>query len=260
MKILMIGDVVGNAGVRLLTDRLRDVRKKHKIDFVVANVENIANGVGILPHLAEELLAAGVDVMTSGNHAFDRKEATEYFKSEPRMLRPANYPEGVPGAGMWLGEHNTGVSIAVINLMGRANMPRTDCQFRKADSLMKELSNRADIILIDHHAEATAEKIALARYLDGQVSAVVGTHTHVATADEQVLPAGTGYITDMGMTGSHSGVIGMSLDSVLERFLSGLPVRLGSAEGDVRMNGVLIDIDTSTGHSTAISRLCVRHF
>ncbi|MBX7218834.1 MAG: TIGR00282 family metallophosphoesterase [Blastocatellia bacterium] len=260
MKILMIGDVVGTQGVRVISERLQAIRAKHQIDFVIANVENIAGGAGIHPDGVADLLAAGVDVMTSGNHAFDKKEILDVFGKEPRLLRPANYPEGVPGTGFWLGEHPSGVSLLVLNLMGRHNMPRTDCQFRKADALLRDYSNRADVIVVDHHAEASSEKIALGRYLDGRVSAVVGTHTHVTTADEQILPGGTAYMTDLGMTGSHAGVIGMAYDSVLERFLTGVNTRLRSAEGDVRLNGAIIDVDTNSRQARSIARLNLRHF
>ncbi len=256
----MIGDVVGNQGLRLLTDRLPELRHKQELDFVVANIENVAGGAGIQPRQVEELVLAGVDVMTSGNHAFDKREIVEYFEREPRLLRPANYPDSVPGGGLWVGERARGGPIAVVNLMGRANMPRTDCQFRKADALLRDLAGRVSVILVDHHAESTSEKMALGRYLDGRVSAVVGTHTHVATADEQVFPGGTAYITDLGMTGAHSGVIGMTTKSVLDRFLTGLPNRLEGAEGDVRLNGAIIEIDPASGKGAAISRLSVGQF
>lgn len=256
----MIGDVVGRPGMLVITERLRDIRHKYNLEFVVANVENIANGAGILPQNVEDMFAAGVDVMTSGNHAFDKKEIIDYIKREPRLLRPANYPDGVPGTGVWVGEQTRGVTIAVVNLMGRANMPRTDCQFRKADTLLRDLSNRADVILVDHHAESTSEKVALGRYLDGRVSAVVGTHTHVVTADEQILPGGTAYITDLGMTGSHSGVIGMSYKSVLDRFLTGVSTRLEGADGEIRLNSVIIEVDTFSRQATSIARLNLRHY
>jgi 2',3'-cyclic-nucleotide 2'-phosphodiesterase len=258
MRIFMIGDVYGAPGKDIVQRRLGDFRRERKVDFVVANVENLSGGAGILPEDAAALFEAGVDVMTSGNHAFDKREVIEFMATETRLLRPANYPDGVPGRGLWIGDAKWGVSIAVINVMGRVNLPRTDCQFRKADEALRVIGNRADVILVDHHAEATSEKLAFGRHLDGRVSAVVGTHTHVQTADEEVLPGGAAYITDLGMTGAHAGVIGMDAGRSIERFLTGVSSRSIGAEGDVRLNGAIIDVNPHTRQANAISRVSLR--
>ncbi len=258
MKVIIIGDVVGKPGRKILTEMLGELKEKHEAEFVIANIENIADGAGIIPRLGVDVLKAGVDVMTSGNHIYDKNQGIQYVESEPRLLRPANYAPDAPGRGMWLGSTQSGTPVAVINVQGRVFMPATDCPFRTADRLIEEIANRAAIIIVDHHAEATSEKIALGRYLDGRVSAVVGTHTHVQTADEQILPGGTAYITDLGMTGPHDSVIGVETDIVVTRFLRGLPVRFETAQKDARLHGVIIEIDERTGKSIAIERLQVR--
>jgi metallophosphoesterase (TIGR00282 family) len=257
MKILMIGDVVGRAGRQVIADRLPELKEKLEISFVVANIENAAAGFGITADCGKELLSAGVDVMTSGNHIYDKKEGIGYIESEMRLIRPANYAPGAPGRGMWLQRTSMGVGIAVINVQGRVFMPPSDCPFRTVDCVLNEIGNRASIILVDHHAEATSEKMAMGRYLDGRVTAVVGTHTHVQTADEQLLPGGTAYVTDLGMTGPHSGIIGMDQESVLSRFLRGMPTRFDQASSDTKLNGLIIDADDETGRASGVERISI---
>ncbi len=254
----MTGDTVARAGRRALEDRLQDLRAQREIDFVVSNVENAAAGFSITPRIAEDLIAAGVDVMTSGNHIFDKKEILEYIERQPRLLRPANYAPGVPGKGRWVGKVR-GVPIAVINLQGRVFMTPCDDPFRCADAQLAALEPSVKIILVDMHAEATSEKMAIGRYLDGRVSAVAGTHTHVQTADEQIMPEGTAYLTDLGMTGPHDGVIGMQTEIVLERFLRGLSTKFEPCEGGSKMNGLIVDIDEATGKALRVERLSLNH-
>ena len=254
MKVILIGDVVGRPGRKALVANLKRLRDQHEAEFVVANVENAAEGAGMSPKIGEEILGAGVDVMTSGNHIYDKKEVIAYIENEPRLLRPANYAPETPGRGVWLGSTQSGTPVAVINLQGRVFMQPSDCQFRAADRLLSEVSSRARVILIDHHAEATSEKQALARYVDGRASVVVGTHTHVQTADEQILKGGTGYITDMGMTGPYESIIGVQSELVISRFLRGMPTRFETATDDARMCGVVVEIDERTGNATGIER------
>lgn len=254
----MTGDTVARAGRRALEERLFDLRQEREIDFVVANVENAAAGFSITQRIAVELFAAGVDVMTSGNHIFDKREVLEYIETEPRLLRPANYAPGVPGKGRWVGKAK-GIPVAVINLQGRAFMTPCDDPFRSADTQLASLEPSVKIILVDMHAETTAEKMALGRYLDGRVSAVVGTHTHVQTADEQILPGGTAYLTDLGMTGPHDGIIGMQTSIVLERFLKGIAPKFEPSEGNAQLNGLLIDLDEETGKALAVERISLKH-
>jgi len=249
---------MARAGRRVLEERLQDLRAELEIDFVISNVENAAAGFSITPRLANELFAAGVDIMTSGNHIFDKKEIIEYIDSEPRLLRPANYAPGVPGRGRWTGKIK-GVGAAVINLQGRVFMPPSDDPFRTADTLLAGLEPATKIIIVDMHAETTSEKMAMGRYLDGRVSAVVGTHTHVQTADEQILPGGTGYLTDLGMTGPHDGVIGMQTEIVIERFLRGLAPKFEPSKGAIRLNGLLVDVDEQTGHAIRVERISLSH-
>lgn len=255
MKVLMLGDVVGRTGRAAINERLKEVKRDLATDFVVVNVENAAAGFGLLPYMAEEFLAAGVDVMTSGNHIFDKRDILEYFKDQPRLLRPANFAESVPGSGLWKGNAKNGVPISVINLQGRVFMAPNDCQFRAADRLIADAQRHSRVILVDHHAEATSEKVALGWYLDGRVSAVVGTHTHVPTADERVLPNGTAYITDLGMTGPYDSVIGIDKAMIVDRFLNGLPRKFEPAQRDTKLCGVLIHIDETTGQARSISRV-----
>lgn len=249
----MTGDCMGRPGRRILEERLHDLRREREIDLVVSNIENAAAGFSITPRIAQDLFAAGVDVMTSGNHIFDKKEILDYIVGEPRLLRPANYAPGVPGRGRWTGRVK-GVPVAVINLQGRVFMPPSDDPFRCAEAQLAALGAGPQVILVDVHAETTSEKMALGRFLDGRVSAVVGTHTHVQTADEQILPGGTAYMTDLGMTGPHDGVIGMMSEPVLERFRTGLSTKFEPAEGAIRLHGLLVEIDETTGHAERVER------
>jgi len=257
MRVLIIGDVVGKPGRQALSACLEMLRKTHEAEFIVVNVENAAAGAGIVPRVGEEILQAGVDVMTSGNHIFDKKEAIQYIETEARLLRPLNYPADSPGRGVWVGTTNSGTPVAVINVQGRVFMPPTDCPFRAAERAISELGGRIRVIIVDHHAEATSEKLAMGRFLDGRVSVVVGTHTHVQTADEQILPGGTAYITDLGMTGPHDGVIGVESDLVMTRLIRGLPARFETATGQPRLHGVTVEIDERTGKAISIERISI---
>jgi hypothetical protein len=255
----MIGDVVAGPGRTAVLERIQDLREQHAVDLAVMNAENLAGGFSVTPQAAEALFAAGVDVMTSGNHIFDKREAAAYVARQPRLLRPANYSEGTPGSGLWAGEVR-GVRVAVLNVMGRVHMPPThDSPFAAADRLLAGLDGSVKVRLVDVHAEATSEKAALAWHLDGRVSAVVGTHTHVQTADERVLPGGTAFITDLGMTGSHSGCIGMEREGAVARFLNPAAPRAEHSKGDVRICAALIDVDDATGRAREISRLSLPH-
>jgi 2',3'-cyclic-nucleotide 2'-phosphodiesterase len=257
MRVLFVGDIVGAQGRLIVRDRLADVVSGRQIDLVIANGENAASGFGITPRLAEDLLKDGIDVLTGGNHSWDRKEILEYLPHQPRLLRPANFPEGNPGSGLYLGTAKNGAKYAVLNLQGRVFMTQTDDPFRKADSELERLPPDVGFVLVDMHAETTSEKVAMGWYLDGRVTAVVGTHTHVATADEHVLPQGTAYITDVGMTGPHGGVIGMDKEGIVGKFLNGLPARFEVASGDVQMNCVLVEADVD-GPPNAAGRLRAR--
>jgi len=256
MNILMVGDVFGEPGRAAVAKHLARLRQEHAIDFCVVNVENAASGFGVTPAMARQVLEQGADVMTSGNHIWDRKEIVEYITKENLLLRPANYPAGTPGVGhvtIKAGPHR----VAVLNLMGRVFMNPIDCPFRKADEVVPELRKETPIVLVDMHAEATSESVAMGWYLDGRVSAVVGTHRHVQTADERVLPGGTAYITDLGMTGPTDGVIGVDREIILQRFLSQMPVRFEAAKGPAALHGVVIVVDPDSGRATAIRRLRV---
>lgn len=258
MRILFIGDIVGSPGRRIVHERLADILSQRKIDLCIANGENSASGFGITPRLAEELFASGIEVLTGGNHIWDRKEIIEFFPHEPRLLRPANFPNGLPGSGLYMGSTKAGKSYAVLNLQGRTFMAALDDPFRTAERELAKIPRDTKVIFVDIHAEATSEKQAMGWYLDGKVSAVVGTHTHVPTADFRVLPGGTAYITDVGMTGPHDSVIGMEKEGVLQRFLDALPARFVVAERDVQMNTVLIDVDETSGKARSIERLSFR--
>src|SRR6266849_4445292 len=251
MRVLFVGDIVGSPGRQIVRDRLGDIVAQRQIDLVIANGENSASGFGITPRLAEELLKMGIDVLTGGNHSWDRKEILEFLPYEPRLLRPANFPEGNPGSGLYVGTAKNGMKYAVLNLQGRVFLPAIDDPFRKADSELAKIPGDVSFILVDMHAETTSEKLAMGWYLDGRVTAVVGTHTHVATADERVFPQGTAYITDVGMTGPHGGVIGMDRNGIIGKFLNGLPARFEVASGDVQMNCVLIETDDAGARNTA---------
>ena len=257
MRVMFIGDIVGSPGRTIVLERLADVVAQRQIDLVIANGENSASGFGITPRLAAELLKTDIEVLTGGNHSWDRREIMEYMPHEPRLLRPANFPDGSPGGGLFVGAAKNGVKYAVLNLQGRVFLPAIDDPFKKADSELAKVPADVAFVLVDVHAETTSEKIAMGWYLDGRVTAVVGTHTHVATADEHVLPTGTAFITDVGMTGPHSGVIGMERNGVIKRFLDGLPARFEVAGGDVQMNSVVIETDDE-GPRNAAGRLCAR--
>jgi len=243
MKVLFIGDIVGSPGRHIVRERLADLVEQRAIDLVIANGENSASGFGITPRIAEELFQQDIAVLTGGNHSWDRKEIMDFMPHEPRLLRPANFPEKNPGSGLFLGTAKNGVKFAVLNLQGRVFLPAMDDPFKKADTELEKLPADVSFVLVDMHAETTSEKIALGWYLDGRVTAVVGTHTHVTTADEQVLPKGTAYITDVGMTGPHDGVIGMDRVGVLKKFLDAMPARFEVASGKVELNAVLIETD-----------------
>jgi metallophosphoesterase (TIGR00282 family) len=258
MKVLMIGDVVSKPGRIAVLERIQDLREQHQIDLAIMNAENLAGGFSVTPQLCEQLFSSGIDVMTSGNHIFDKKEAVDYIRKQPRLLRPANYPPKTPGSGYWVGDVN-GTKVAVMNVMGRVFMPPSDDPFRIIDSVLESLPAETTVRLVDVHAEATSEKVAMGWHLDGRVSAVVGTHTHVQTADERILPGGTAYLTDLGMTGSYAGVIGMDKADVLARFTSATARRADHSTGDVRICGALIDIDESTGRASSIERVNLSH-
>ena len=258
MKILMIGDVVAKPGRIAVLERIQDLREQHAIDLAIMNAENLAGGFSVTPSLCEELFASGIDVMTSGNHIFDKKEAAPYIVKQPRLLRPANYPPNTPGSGIWIGSVN-GTKVTVMNLMGRVFMPPSDDPFRTVDSLLADPAADARVRLVDMHAEATSEKVAMGWYLDGRVSAVLGTHTHVQTADERILPNGTAYLTDLGMTGSYSGVIGMDKKDVIQRFTSATGRRAEHSSGSVRICGAVLDVDEETGKAREIVRVNLAH-
>ena len=258
MKILMLGDVVAKPGRIAVLERIQDLREQHQIDLAIMNAENLAGGFSVTPSLCEQLFANGIDVMTSGNHIFDKKEAIDYIRKQPRLLRPANYPPTTPGSGYWLGEVK-GVKVAVLNVMGRVFMPPSDDPFRIIDQLVNSLPGEAKVRLVDIHAEATSEKVAMGWFLDGRVSAVVGTHTHVQTADERILPEGTAYLSDLGMTGSYAGVIGMNKADVIARFTSVTAKRAEHSSGQVRICAAVIDVDETTGRARSIERLSLSH-
>ncbi|HUL74263.1 MAG TPA: TIGR00282 family metallophosphoesterase [Vicinamibacterales bacterium] len=254
-RLLFIGDIVGKPGRELVRRGLPALVAHHQIDLVIANVENAAAGFGVTPDIADDLLSYGVHVMTGGNHTWDKKEIVPYFDDQPRLLRPANLPEGAPGRGTYVARADNGVAVAVINLMGRVFMTAIDDPFRVAQEEIERVRGQAKLIFVDMHAEATSEKTAMGWYLDGRVAAVVGTHTHVQTADDRLLPSGTAYITDVGMTGPHDSVIGVERSAVIQRFLTTLPQRFETATENPRLNAVLVTADETTGRATAISRL-----
>ncbi|MFN2532906.1 MAG: TIGR00282 family metallophosphoesterase [Pyrinomonadaceae bacterium] len=258
MNVLMIGDVVAKPGRLAVLERVQDLREQHGIDLAIMNAENLAGGFSVTPSLCEQLFAAGIDAMTSGNHIFDKREAIEYITKQPRLLRPANYPPGTPGSGIWISSV-AGERVALINLMGRVFMPPSDDPFRVADAVIEALPNNVKIRIVDMHAEATSEKVAMGWYLDGRVSGVVGTHTHVQTADERILPQGTAYLTDIGMTGSYSGVIGMNKTDVIARFTTVTARRADHSSGDIRICAAVLEIDDVTGRATKITRLNIPH-
>jgi hypothetical protein len=246
----MVGDVIGRPGRKAIAELLPSLREQHSVDLVIANGENAAGGIGLTPATAAEFFQSGVNIITSGNHIWHHKEIIPLLDTEPRIIRPLNMPPGVPGRGYWISEE-----ALVVNLVGRVFMGPYDCPFRTIDHLLKELNPRPPTILVDFHAEATAEKIALGWYLDGRVSAVLGTHTHVGTIDTRVLPQGTALVSDIGMVGAAHSVIGDDIDSVIDRFLTMMPHRLAVGKGNTTFNSVLVDIDDTSGRALGINRL-----
>jgi len=253
MNILFIGDIFASPGRKLVMEHLADIVETNRIDLAIANAENAAGGFGITPSIAEDLLAMGLDVLTSGNHVWDKRELYDYFARQPRLLRPANYPDA-PGHGVITVQARNGVECAVLNLQGRTYMPAIDCPFRKADQLLTELDPAIRVKFVDFHAEVTSEKMAMGWYLDGRVSALIGTHTHIPTADSRILPGGTAYQTDCGMTGPYHSVIGVDTNIVIQRFLTGLPARLEAAKRGPELHAVIVDVDEATGKARSLRR------
>ncbi len=255
MKILFIGDIVGSPGRRAVNKLLPGLKEEHALDFIIANAENASGGSGIIPKVAEELFDSGVDLLTSGDHIWKRKEIFELIAREKRILRPINFPSLAPGRGSGIFKTRSGEKIGVINVNGRVFMEALECPFKTTLAAQKELIQETKIIIVDIHAEATSEKVALGWYLDGKVSAVLGTHTHIQTADERILPQGTAYLTDAGMCGPYDSVIGRKVDNVLERFLTAIPVRFEVADGNIQLCGAVLDIDEKTGKARSIVRI-----
>ena len=258
MKILIVGDVVGSPGRDAVKALVPILRAKHKLDFVVVNCENVAAGAGVTPKTAQDLLSSpGVDMLTSGQHIWRFREIGPFMDQEPRLLRPANYPPACPGFGAYIYKGKNGVKVGVINLLGRVFMGEhsLDDPFRVGMAKIEEMKKETPVILLDMHAEATSEKVVMGWYLDGHVSAVVGTHTHIQTADERILPKGTAYLTDLGMTGPYDSVIGREIEPVMERFLSGMPTKFDVAKGNVKLCGAIVEVDEKTGKALKIERV-----
>ncbi|NQT04718.1 MAG: TIGR00282 family metallophosphoesterase [Dehalococcoidia bacterium] len=251
MLVLVVGDIIGQPGRRALHEVLPLLRQQYKLDMVIVNAENAAGGFGLTPAIAQEFIEIGVHVLTSGNHIWAQKEIIPELDSGIPVLRPLNYPPGVPGRGYLI----TGKTM-VVNLMGRTFMNDIDCPFRAMDRLLEETEDRPPVIIVDFHAEATSEKMAMGWYLDGRVSAVLGTHTHVGTIDAQIMPQGTAYVTDIGMTGPTDSIIGDDVASVLKRFLTGVPHRLSVGKGRPVLNAMLVDVDEDSGRAISIERIC----
>ena len=255
MRLLFIGDICGKPGRELVRRGLAALVAHHQIDFVIANVENAAAGFGITPDLADDLAGYGIQVMTTGNHVWDKKEVLDYIPRQPKLLRPANFPAGVAGRGGYVGKTRTGESVGVINIMGRIFMQPLDDPFAIVLKEIEAMRARARVIIVDFHAEATSEKVAMGWHLDGRVTGVFGTHTHVQTADDRILPKGTAYLTDTGMTGPHDSIIGVTTEIAPGRFLTGIPGRFESATGPGRLNAVIVTADQATGRAVALERL-----
>jgi 2',3'-cyclic-nucleotide 2'-phosphodiesterase len=261
LNILFVGDIFGSAGRRIVQEHIGHVREANQVDLTIVNAENAAGGFGLTPQIAEGIFNMGADVLTMGNHVWDKKELLDYFSSAApdsherprRIVRPANFAPGLPGYGLYEGTTQNGVDYAVLQVQGRTFMTPIDDPFRAADTLLKTI--KAKVIVVDFHAEATSEKVAMGWYLDGRVTAVLGTHTHIPTADERVLPGGTAFQTDVGMSGPYDSVIGVEKDLVLRKFLTGMPSRFEAAKGNPKMCAVLIACDPNTGHATAIKRI-----
>jgi 2',3'-cyclic-nucleotide 2'-phosphodiesterase len=257
LRLLFLGDIVGKPGRELIRRGLPSLIERHNVDLVIANAENAAAGRGITREIGNQLLGWGIGVMTSGNHIWAQRETADYIGAEPRLLRPANFPAGVPGRGSYLAQTDSGKPVGVINVMGRVFMQELDNPFSRVLEEIETLRAHTRVILVDFHAEATSEKIAMGWHLDGKVTAVIGTHTHVQTADEQILPGGTAYLTDAGMTGPHDGVIGVEKAGVIDKFQRGMPVRMETASGNPRLNGLLIAADEATGRARSVQRISV---
>ncbi len=255
MKVLLIGDIVGRPGREAVKKIVPHLRRDRHIDFVIANAENVAGGSGLTPATIDELLDGNIEVLTSGDHIWKRKEIYETLERNPRVLRPANFPSSCPGRGSTVIKSNSGMAVGVINVLGRVFMKGIDCPFRRSEEEVERISKAAKIILVDIHAEATSEKIALGRFLDGRVSVIFGTHTHVQTADEKILPGGSAYITDLGMTGPQDSVIGRKTDIIIEHFLSCMPIKFDMAEGDIELQGAIVGIDEASGRASSIERV-----
>ena len=255
MKMLFIGDTVGKAGRAIVHQYLKQLQDEYQVDLTILNCENAAAGFGVTPKIADEFFDWGIDVLTSGNHIWDKKEIMPYLDKNSRILRPANYPAGNPGKGVALLKMRSGEQAAVLNLQGRVFMPPTDDPFRVADAELAKLPKDVKVIFVDMHGEATSEKVAMGWYLDGRVSAVVGTHTHIPTADETILPGGTAFLTDAGMAGPFYSVIGVVKEDVIRRFLTSIPSSFESASQDARLNGVFIEVDSQTGKAKQIKRI-----
>jgi metallophosphoesterase (TIGR00282 family) len=258
MNLLFIGDIFASPGRRAVASHLNRLIEEHRLELIIGNAENAAGGFGVTPPVAQELLGYGIHVLTTGNHVWDKREIYDFLPREPRLLRPANYPDHLPGLGVFTGRTANGVPYAVLNLQGRVHMPATDCPFRKADQLLAALPPEIKVIFVDMHAEVTSEKIAMGWHLDGRVSAVVGTHTHIPTADARILTEGTAYQTDSGMTGPYKSVIGVMKEEVLHRFKTSLPVRFEAAKEWVELRGVVVDVDESTGKARRIEPVCLK--
>src|SRR5882724_2596508 len=254
MNILFIGDIFASAGRGLVARNLQDIISEEKIQLAVANAENSAGGFGVTPLIAEELFSIGVDVLTTGNHVWDKKEIFDYLPRQPNLLRPANYSAELPGQGVVVRKARNGVDVAVINLQGRVHLPATDCPFRRADQIIESLDPDVKVRLVDFHAELTSEKMAMGWHLNGRVSAMLGTHTHVPTADERILSEGTAYQTDVGMTGPYDSVIGSEKNQALRRFLTGMPIRLDSSKSGAELHATIVTVDPATGRATGIRR------
>lgn len=255
VRILFVGDIMGSPGRRAASRLLEGLRSRLNCQFVIVNGENAAGGLGITRPTASALFTAGADVITLGNHTFAKRDVAPYFDEEPKILRPANYPPGVQGRGWGIFETDGGQKVAVVSLMGRTFMEPVDCPFRAADAALAEIGDRTKVIVVDMHAEATSEKIAMGWRLDGRVSAVLGTHTHVQTSDERVLPDGTAYMTDVGMTGVRDSVLGLDRSAAIERFLKQVPGKFTLAEGSACLHGAVVEIDADTGHAVSIERV-----
>src|SRR3984893_401227 len=254
MNILFIGDIFASTGRSLVGRHLQEIISAEKIQLAIANAENSAGGFGITPLIAEELFSIGLDVLTTGNHVWDKKEIFDYLPRQPRLLRPANYSAELPGQGLIVRKARNGVDVAVIDLQGRVHMPATDCPFRKADQIIESLDPSVKVRLVDFHAELTSEKMAMGWHLNGRVSAMLGTHTHIPTADERILSGGTAYQTDVGMTGPYDSVIGSEKNLALRRFLTGMPIRLESAKTGAELHATIVSVDPATGHAKEIRR------